>query len=128
MVSESSSNRRSDPRHRLGAEGERLAEAFYRSQGAQVLERNYRLKMGEVDLIVLDGTELVFVEVKTRSDVDDYGGGIEALTRTKRRRIERAAEAYLMDAGQFFDGARFDVVVVTGGELEHWPDAWEAGA
>ena len=52
----------------IGAQGERLAEKYLRRRGCRVLARNYRCPRGEVDLIVLDGQAVVFVEVKTRQD------------------------------------------------------------
>ena len=55
-------------RKRLGQEGEYLAAGFLRKKGYKLVERNYRCKTGEVDLIVLDRKVVVFVEVKTRSD------------------------------------------------------------
>jgi putative endonuclease len=69
----------------LGRKGEKLVEEFLKKQGCKIIKRNYRTPFGEADLIVQDGDELAFVEVKTRSS-DVYGSPAEAVTRQKRER------------------------------------------
>ena len=72
-------------RKRLGQEGEEIAARFLRKKGYKLVERNYRCKTGEVDLIVLDRKVMVFVEVKTRS------GSIASARRSRRwRRVSSA--------------------------------------
>ena len=110
----------------VGRAGEARAATFYEERGARVLETNYRCPFGEIDLIVLDGEELAFVEVKTRSS-DAFGGAQEAVPAYKKRRVERAAEAFLLETAVSYRGVRFDVVAITEGELMHIEDAWEAG-
>lgn len=80
--------------------------------GLRLLERNFRCRMGEIDLIMADGAVLVFVEVRFRAS-DRYGTGFETVTRAKQRKLYRAARAYLArhKAGNAF--CRFDVVSVT---------------
>ena len=94
----------------LGHKGERLTEKYYRRQGCKVLARNWRSGLDELDLVVLDGVVLVFVEVKTRTA--DWGGeGYRAVNRRKKRALQRAARAWLRQIG----GAphtRFDVIEV----------------
>ncbi len=106
-----------DERQQLGAQGERIAESFLRRQRYEILQRNYRCRAGEVDLIALDGLTVVFVEVKTRRQ-DEYGSPLEAVDRRKQRQIQRAAQ-YYVSANRLYDrNLRFDVVGV-------W---WEDGA
>src|SRR3989449_3652711 len=78
----------------LGAEGERVASRFLEARGYRILERNYRTRRGEIDLIAEDGRILVFVEVKVRLD-DRFGGPAAAITRAKQAPIARLAQQYL---------------------------------
>jgi putative endonuclease len=105
-----------DPRRRLGNEGERVAEDFLRRQRYAILERNYRCRSGEIDLIALDGGTVVFVEVKTRTQ-SDFGNPLEAVDRRKQRRLQRAAQFYVRQHRLENRNARFDAVAV-------W---WEGG-
>jgi putative endonuclease len=101
----------SDPRQHLGKLGEDLACAELARRGYAVLARRYRTRFGEIDIIARDGDVTVFVEVKTRAG-DDYGGGAEAVTAWKQRRITQMAIDYL-SRNQLHDRpCRFDVVVV----------------
>jgi len=98
-------------RRALGQAGEQAAERFLRQQRYTILVRNYRCRSGEVDLICLDGTTLVFVEVKTRAQ-SDYGSPFEAVDARKQRQIRRAAQFYLAENRLQGRAARFDVVGV----------------
>lgn len=75
--------------------GERVAALAYLARGYRVLDANVRIGGGELDLIVRRGRKLVFVEVKERSGRDTFGGGLAAVGPEKRRRVERAARAWL---------------------------------
>ena len=91
--------------------GEDLACAELARRGYAVLARRYRTRFGEIDIVARDGDVTVFVEVKTRAG-DDYGGGAEAVTAWKQRRITQMAVDYL-SRNQLHDRpCRFDVVVV----------------
>src|SRR3989441_11565032 len=79
----------------LGEEGERAAARFLEARGYRILERNYRTRRGEIDLIAEDGRMLVFVEVKVRLD-DRFGGPAAAITRAQQGRIARASPRYLV--------------------------------
>ncbi len=95
----------------LGARSERLAADYLSRAGLVVVERNVRLQAGEIDLVVRDGDETVFVEVKTRVG-DAESTPDEAITEAKLARMERLAEAYL-DAHDRSEAAwRVDVVAV----------------
>lgn len=110
----------------MGAGGEDRAERFYVDRGGQVVARNWRVRWGELDLVVLEDRQLVFVEVKTRRDASYFEGGVEAVTPAKQRRIERAARSFLAATRLEFEGVRFDVLVVHEDDIEHWEGAWEA--
>lgn len=105
-------------RQELGAQGEAAATARYEALGYEVLERNWRCRAGEIDLIVADDSTVVFVEVKTRSS-DRYGSGAEAVGWDKQRRIRTVALEWLDAQACTFQGVRFDVAVVTTG-----PGTW----
>lgn len=95
----------------LGSGGERAAADFLIARGYHILERNFRCRGGEVDLIALDGGVLVFVEVKVRRTLS-RGAPIEAVTAVKQARVRRAAQEYLTFCGRVFQRIRFDVMSV----------------
>ncbi|MBN1793891.1 MAG: YraN family protein [Candidatus Omnitrophica bacterium] len=99
------------PGCRVGALGEELAGRYLRLRGYAIIEQNYRLKLGEVDFIAREKTELVFIEVKTRS-ATAFGAPDEAITDAKRLHISRVALAYLKQRGLLREKARFDVVSI----------------
>jgi putative endonuclease len=96
---------------RVGSEGERAAAGYLQTRGYYILERNFRCRGGEVDLIALDGGTVVFVEVKLRRS-HARGAPIEAVTQLKQTRVRRAAQTYLTFSGKVFHRIRFDVVSV----------------
>jgi putative endonuclease len=98
----------------LGSRGEELAAAFLERQGYRIVERNYRKRYGEIDIIAEDGGEIVFVEVKTRKS-DRFGSPFEAVDARKQRKISRVATAYLENRNIRNRAARFDVVAVRPG-------------
>ncbi len=102
----------------LGRKGEKLAESYLKKQGCKLLQRNYRTPFGEADLIVLDGDELAFVEVKTRES-DSYGKPADAVDKKKRERYQRIAKFYWMQTGEE-PNARFDVIEVYGDGKIEW--------
>jgi putative endonuclease len=95
----------------LGSGGERAAADYLRERGYIVLERNFRCRGGEIDIIALDGGVLVFVEVKVRRTLS-RGAPIEAVTLVKQARVRRAAQEYLTFCGRVFARIRFDVISV----------------
>lgn len=94
-----------------GKRGERRAERYLRQNGCRILARNYRAGRHEIDLIVLDGETVVFVEVKTRA-AGSLGRPMEAVNAAKQRFLRLAAEQWLMDNGAADRAARFDVIEV----------------
>jgi putative endonuclease len=111
----------------LGRAGEDAAAAFYRKCGFRVVDRNYRCRAGEIDLVVRRGRLLVFCEVKTRAS-RYWGGPAEAVGALKQNRIRRSAGAWLAEHRGGRRELRFDVVSVTaadgGLELTHLPGAF----
>lgn len=97
----------------FGAEQEQLVCDYLTKQGLQLLTQNYNCKMGEIDLIMLDGDFYVFVEVRFRSRAD-FGGGSASVDKHKQKKLIRTATYYLQQ-NQLLDKVpcRFDVVSVT---------------
>jgi putative endonuclease len=96
---------------RSGSECERASASYLAGRGYHILERNFRCRGGEVDLIALDGATVVFVEVKMRRSLA-RGAPIEAVTPIKQSRVRKAAQVYLSYCGQVFTRVRFDVICV----------------
>ena len=100
-----------NPRRALGERGEALAAAWYETAGYEVLDRNWRCRAGELDLILGRGRAVVFCEVKTRSSTR-FGAPIEAITREKSQRIRRLAAPWLSESELRGRDLRFDVASV----------------
>jgi putative endonuclease len=98
-------------RQAVGSYGERLAAHHLEAAGLVVLDRNWRCADGEVDLILRDGDDVVFCEVKTRRSAA-FGSPAEAVSHAKRRRLRRLAGRWLAQAGVRPREIRFDVVSV----------------
>jgi putative endonuclease len=95
----------------VGTVGEALAADYLTGRGYHVLERNFRCRGGEIDLIALDGGTLVFVEVKLRRTLS-RGSPLEAVTAVKQARVRKAAQQYLSLCGRVFARIRFDVICI----------------
>lgn len=113
----------------LGDRGERLAVRHLKRQGYRILARQSRNRIGELDVVALDGETIVFVEVKTRSS-QAAGHPVEALTPAKQYQLTRVALAWLKVRGLLERRARFDVVAITWGDgadpvIEHYRNAFE---
>ena len=102
---------RPDPRRALGARGEQAVAECYERAGYEVLDRNWRCREGELDLVLGVGRTVVFCEVKTRGS-DAFGAPVEAVTRTKRQRLRVLAARWLVDRGRAVRELRFDVASV----------------
>jgi putative endonuclease len=102
---------RPNPRAALGAYGERVAVRVLTDQGLQVLDRNWRCRAGELDVVARDGAALVFCEVKTRAAAG-FGHPVEAVTAVKRRRLRQLARAWLDAHDHHAPDLRFDVIGV----------------
>jgi putative endonuclease len=98
----------------LGARAEQLAREYLQQRGLTILRRNYRRRLGEIDLVALDRGVLVIAEVRTRSS-EDFGGAAASITRPKQRRIIRAATQLLQQHRDYAAlPVRFDVLIVSG--------------
>ena len=110
-----------------GAHAEEHACRFLRRHGLRLLERNYRCRRGEIDLVMQDAGNLVFVEVRYRRQ-SRYGSGLESVDLNKQRRISLCAARYLQQHPRHADRpARFDVVaVMPDGGIEWIRNAFDA--
>ena len=107
-----------------GREAETQAADYLEKRGLRVVDRNFRVRGGEIDLIARDGATLVFVEVRQRSR-SDYGGAAASITAAKRRRLVLAARHWLARHGDA--ACRFDCVLIDGDRLEWLRDAFSDG-
>ncbi len=106
----------------LGKRGEEMARLFLERQGLKVLETNWRFKHLELDLIGMDGKVLVFVEVKLRGK-GEFVEIHKLLSKEKKQRLSRAAQAYLRISG--FEGEiRFDLVTFIENKVNYIRDAF----
>lgn len=116
-----------DGRSALGRSGEAATLEVYRRRGFRAIARNWRCALGELDLVVERDGLLVFCEVKTRSGAA-FGGGYEAVTWTKRRKLRQLAEAFLASSVVRHSDVRFDVASVwfgrAGADVEIFEDAF----
>ena len=104
-----------DARARRGRAGEDAAWSRYRDLGYRLVARNWRCRLGEIDLLLARGRVLVVCEVKARRGAA-FGGPFEAVTASKQRKLRSLAEAFLAATGADPDEVRFDVASVTLGE------------
>jgi len=95
-----------------GAAAEALAAEFLQSRGLAIVERNYRCRGGEIDLIARDGATLVFVEVRLRSS-SAFGGALASINSAKRRRLKFAAGLFLSGLSRE-PPCRFDAILLDG--------------
>ncbi len=102
---------RSSARAAQGASGERVAVRLLTDHGLEVLDRNWRCRAGELDVVAREGTALVFCEVKTRR-ASGFGHPVEAVTAVKRRRLRQLARAWLDAHDHHAPDLRFDVIGV----------------
>ncbi|HUU43396.1 MAG TPA: YraN family protein [Planctomycetota bacterium] len=105
----------------LGRWGEKQAVRFLKKHGYRVLGRNVASGVGEIDVVARDGDEVVFVEVKTRTD-EDFGGPLLAVDRAKRRKLVQLARTWLARHRLDEVACRFDVVGVTFLDEKKHPD------
>ena len=102
-------------RQHLGALGEQLAAEHLERLGFRIVERNFRTRFGELDIVAFDGTVLAFCEVKTRRFGPDGGMALEAVRPNKRRQVRRMAFSWLRERSErpYARDLRFDAIGVT---------------
>jgi len=112
-----------------GANAEEAARIYLEQQGLRLVERNYRCRQGEIDLIMQDGSTLAFVEVRYRKS-SGFGSPAESVTAPKQRRIIATAAHYLQSKKERnMPPCRFDVLAIEGKEQQNidWiKDAFQA--
>jgi len=99
-------------RQLLGQAGENQAITFLKKNGYHILEKNYRSKLGEIDVIAKDSETIAFIEVKTRRSTY-YGHPKEAITLDKQKKISMTALEYLKKHKLIHSKARFDVITIS---------------
>ncbi len=107
-------------RQLIGQAGEDAALAYLQQRGLQAVERNFRCKGGEIDLIMRDGAALVFVEVRRRADLR-HGGAAASVTPAKQARLVLAAQVFLQRY-RTPPACRFDVIAIDDGEISWLKD------
>jgi putative endonuclease len=109
-----------------GNAGEDEALAHLQQHGLVLVERNFRCKGGEIDLIMRDGAGLVFVEVRQRAG-RGFGGAAASVTPAKQRRLIHAAQFYLLRMKPL-PPCRFDLVAIDGGKLSWLKNVLDGGS
>lgn len=112
-------------RQQKGQAGEATAAAHLERHGLKIIERNFRVRGGEIDLICSEGATTVFVEVRLRSR-SDYGGAAASITAAKQDRLILAARHWLARSGCGDIPCRFDCVLIDGERLDWVRDAFSA--
>lgn len=116
------------PSQSVGRDTERLAEAHLTSRGLQTVTRNYRCRRGEIDLIMLDGPTLVFVEVRYRK-ANCYASAAATVNLRKQQKLTNAAAMFLARHPLFSDHpARFDIVGLDGPNTANFTIQWHKDA
>ena len=95
----------------LGKRGEETAVDFLKQNGYRVLKRNFKINLGEIDIVAREGNTVCFIEVKTRTS-EILGHPFEAISRVKQQKLSRVGLAYLKKNGLMDAPARFDIVSV----------------
>jgi putative endonuclease len=113
------------PTQAVGGEAEEAAARYLERQGLVIVARNFRTRLGEIDLVAKDGATLVFIEVRLRSASARFGGAAGSIDRNKQRRIVAAARQYLAKL-RAEPPCRFDVVTLETGAPVWLRAAFEA--
>lgn len=122
--------READYRKALGKWGEEQAAIYLSNTGVQILERNWRARSGEIDIIGEADGRLIFVEVRTRRPSGRFGTAAESVDARKQKQVRDTALVYLHATRQMARPCRFDVVAVTAGsvrteaDITHIPNAF----
>ena len=98
--------------NRAGVDAEAMAAAFLEARGLTILARNYRCRLGEIDLVARDGATTVFVEVRRRAS-SSFGGAAGSITAAKRQKLLKAARHYISRL-RTLPQCRFDALLIEG--------------
>ena len=109
---------------KYGQYAEQFACSYLQEQSLSLIEKNYRSKYGEIDLIMQDVHHIVFIEVRARKK-DHYGSALESITKTKRQKIIKTALCFLQEKNWINKmNCRFDVVVFDEKNIEWFKNAF----
>lgn len=117
-------------RRRLGRRGEAKAARHLRRRGLRIIERNWRCRLGEVDILARDRDQLVIVEVRTQRGAGGSfaGGPLQTVGPRKRQKLIQLAHAWLRQSRWQPVGIRFDIVAVTRASAWRWTIDWRKNA
>lgn len=112
-------------KRKIGTEYENMAAEYLIEKGYQILERNYRNKIGEIDIIAQQTDTIVYVEIKYRSS-DKYGNPLDAVDYKKQKRISKVAMLhYVQNGARLHKQCRFDVIgIYADGRIQHVENAF----
>lgn len=114
-----------DRSSKTGKAAEETAYLFLQKQGLRPLARNWRNRCGEIDLIMQDNDDVVFVEVRERNNIH-YGSAIESVDYRKRGTLLKTSQAWLCLQNKTSHPVRYDIVGISGGKLEWIKNAFDA--
>jgi putative endonuclease len=103
---------RKDQRKLTGRQGEHLAEQYLIEQGYLIVERNWRCRSGELDIIARKDSLLIIIEVRSRKSLFQFGHPVESVERRKQVQVRRTAEVYVTMTSQSTSQIRFDVITI----------------
>ncbi len=98
-------------RHEIGKLGENIATKYLKEHGYKIIERNFRCRQGEIDIISLYNNEIVFIEVKTRTNLK-YGKPIDAVNKEKQKHLIKAVQYYIYSKHLEKEFIRIDVIEI----------------
>ena len=104
--------RLSDFRKQVGNKGESLAEDYIKRKGYKIIQRNYRCRLGEIDIIAKDDDTIVFIEVRTKQN-ENFGSPQDSVTSTKMSKISKTALSFIQEKNLSGFSYRFDFIAIT---------------
>ena len=110
----------------IGNKGEDKATKYLKKQGYKIIERNYNLPCGEVDIIAQKDKTLVFVEVKYRTNAQEFGGPLAAVNKSKQTRLINTALNYIKTKKPSYEALMFDIIAISGEKIEHIQNAFSS--
>ena len=111
LLSKNSYNKEERTAVSIGCEGEEIAVKKIKKKGYKIIERNYRTRLGEIDIIARDGEYTCFVEVRMRKN-NDFGSPADTIDERKQQKIIKAAKKYALEKKLYDTPMRFDAVLV----------------